>query len=219
MHMEGFGLIEKTPGNEQGFFVGCRRKRLAAHMEAYACCVQSGLLRRLQQRQGFLHGCAEFRIEVHECFLVVDLNAHEYVGTGNEFCKFRDLTGIVEGEAADAEARGCLKPAAVAHGVCVNHAIARDAGGFEYLHLAVRGHIEVRAESGQTLQDAVVRIGLDGVTGLGPRQMPGEEAVILLDLVEREHHEWCRLLFGQFVHFVFVEDKASHNTTLPVDES
>ena len=82
----------------------------------------------------------------------MDLDAYEYIGAGNELCKFWDLAGIVKCEAADAQVGGRLETAAVAHRIRVDHAVTCDTNGREHLHLAGRGHIEVRAEGSQALR-------------------------------------------------------------------
>ena len=61
-----------------------------------------------------------------------------------------------------------------------------------------------------------MRVRLDGVVDAGARQVLAQERVVLGNPVDGQHEEWRRLSLGHFIHFIFVEDKASHNTTLPV---
>jgi hypothetical protein len=66
----------------------------------------------------------------------------------------------------------------------------------EHLHLAGRGDVEVRAERGEALECARMRIGLDGVVDAGARQMFAQERVVFRDFVDGQHEEWRRLSLG-----------------------
>lgn len=74
----------------------------------------------------------------------------------------------------------------------------------------------MRAKRKEALEHARMRVRLDGIVDAGARQVLAQERVVLGNSVDGQHEEWRRLSLGHFIHFVFVEDKASHNTTLPV---
>lgn len=214
----GFRLSEKTMNEEERFLIRRDAQRLATDVEADAHGPQSRTFRREEQRQRVLRARAELRIEIDERAAVVHGDAHEHRGARHRLRDLADLAHVVERHAPHAILRRRAQAARVLHGIRVDHAVARDALARERLDLPRRRHVEVRTERRETAQNGRRGIRLHRVVDARVGQMRAEEPVVLLHLRRAHDEKRCLVTAAEFVHFVFTEVKASHNTTLPVDD-